>query len=465
MNIILTSTEFEGIIKTGGLGDAIQGMSNALSKHDDFEVYTILPNYKNIDSTDFENIGQFKIINSKFTYDIDSKKICGNFLYKKFDNINVYLIDNDFYFNRKELYGYDDDLLRWSFFSRSIYELINQKSLNPDIIHTNDYHEGLVSYLCKNKGDISSKHIISIHNAYFQGQYEFNESNPKSLFEYYIDDNWDGEDINMLKEAVSNADDVVTVSPDYAESIKHTSLGEGLQDLYCEKNAVGFINGMDLSIYDRQSDDFESFLNVKKKFKSDLQKRFGFEVNSDIPLVAYICRLGVQKGSNIIYDAIHDIVDVGQLIVLGTGVEEFEDKYAALNDKLDNYVAIIDFDSKLASEIYMASDMFLMPSCFEPCGTSQLIAQYHSSLPIVTNIGGLKDTVIDYDLDNSNGFKLKEFSTEALLDTFNIAKNIYFNDKDLWLELMKNAYDTDNSWDKRIKNYIEFYNKVSGNYD
>ena len=465
MNIILTSTEFEGIIKTGGLGDAIQGMSNALSKHDDFEVYTILPNFKNIDSTDFENIGQFKIINSKFTYDIDSKKICGNFLYKKFDNINVYLIDNDFYFNRKELYGYDDDLLRWSFFSRSIYELINQKSLNPDIIHTNDYHEGLVSYLCKNKGDISSKHIISIHNAYFQGQYEFNESNPKSLFEYYIDDNWDGEDINMLKEAVSNADDVVTVSPDYAESIKHTSLGEGLQDLYCEKNAVGFINGMDLSIYDRQSDDFESFLNVKKKFKSDLQKRFGFEVNSDIPLVAYICRLGVQKGSNIIYDAIHDIVDVGQLIVLGTGVEEFEDKYAALNDKLDNYVAIIDFDSKLASEIYMASDMFLMPSCFEPCGTSQLIAQYHSSLPIVTNIGGLKDTVIDYDLDNSNGFKLKEFSTEALLDTFNIAKNIYFNDKDLWLELMKNAYDTDNSWDKRIKNYIEFYNKVSGNYD
>ena len=465
MNIILASTEFEGIIKTGGLGDAIHGMSNALSKHDDFEVYTILPNYKNIDSTDFENIGQFKIINSKFTYDIDSKKICGNFLYKKFDNINVYLIDNDFYFNRKELYGYDDDLLRWSFFSRSIYELINQKSLNPDIIHTNDYHEGLVSYLCKNKGDISSKHIISIHNAYFQGQYEFNESNPKSLFEYYIDDNWDGEDINMLKEAVSNADIVVTVSPDYAESIKHTSLGEGLQDLYCEKNAVGFINGMDLSIYDRQSDDFESFLNVKKKFKSDLQKRFGLEVNSDIPLVAYICRLGVQKGSNIIYDAIHDIVDVGQLIVLGTGVEEFEDKYAALNDKLDNYVAIIDFDSKLASEIYMASDMFLMPSCFEPCGTSQLIAQYHSSLPIVTNIGGLKDTVIDYDLDNSNGFKLKEFSTEALLDTFNIAKNIYFNDKDLWLELMKNAYDTDNSWDKRIKNYIEFYNKVSGNYD
>lgn len=465
MNIVLASTEFEGIIKTGGLGDAIHGISNALSKHDEFEVHTILPNYKNIDDSDFENIGQFKITNSKITSEEDSEKICGNFLYKKIGNINVYLIDNNFYFNREEIYGYEDDLLRWSFFSRSIYELIKEKSLNPDIIHTNDYHEGLVSHICKNKGDIYAKHVISIHNAYFQGYYEFNESNPKSLFEYYIDDTWDGEDINMLRESVSNADNVVTVSPDYADSIKYTSLGEGLQDLYCKKNAVGFINGMDLSIYDRQSDDFESLIKVKKKFKSELQKRFGLKVDSEIPLIGYTCRLGVQKGSNIIYEAVNDIVNNGQLIVLGTGVEEFEEKYAALNDELDNYVAIIDFDSKLANEIYMASDMFLMPSRFEPCGTSQLIAQYHASLPIVTNVGGLKDTVIDYNLDNSNGFKLKEFSADALADTINIAKNIYFNDKDSWLKLMKNAYDTDNSWDMRIRNYIEFYKKISGKHD
>lgn len=461
MNIIYVTSEFEGIIKTGGLGDVIQGLSNTLSKYDEFEVYTILPNYKNIDSSDFENIGQFTISSSKFGSDEDSKKISGNFLYKKIDNVNVYLIDNDFYFNRSELYGYDDDLLRWSFFSRSIYELIKEQSLNPDIIHINDYHGGLVSHICKNKRDISAKHVVSIHNAYFQGHFEFSESNPKSLFEYYIDDNWPGEDVNMLKVAVSNADNVVTVSPDYAESIKHTNFGNGLQELYCEKNTVGFINGIDLSIYDRQSDDFESLLKVKKKYKSNLQKKLGLTVNSDIPLFAYICRLGVQKGSNILYDAINDIVDDGQLIVLGTGVEEFEEEYASLNDQLDNYVAIIDFDSKLANEIYIASDMFLMPSCFEPCGISQLIAQYYSSIPLVTNTGGLKDTVIDYNLENANGFKIKEFSSEALLDTINIAKNIYFNDKDLWLKLMKNAYDTDNSWNRRIKNYIKFYKKIS----
>ena len=465
MNIVIVSSEFEGIIKTGGLGDAIYGISNALSKHDEFEVHTILPNYKNIDDSDFENIGQFKIANTKITSDEDSEKICGSFLYKKIGNINVYLIDNDFYFNREDIYGYDDDLLRWSFFSRSIYELIKEKSLNPDIIHSNDYHEGLVSHICRSKGDIDSKHVISIHNAYFQGYYEFNESNPKTLFEYYIDDNWDGENINMLKVSVSNADNVVTVSPDYAESIKHTSLGEGLQDLYCEKNTVGFINGMDLSTYDRMSDDFESFINVKKRFKSKLQERFGLKVDANIPLFAYICRLGVQKGSNIIYETVKDIVDDGQLIVLGTGVEEFEEKYASLNDELENYVAIIDFDSELASEIYKASDMFLMPSCFEPCGISQLIAQYHASLPIVTDVGGLKDSVIEYDLDGANGFKLKEFSAKALLNTINTAKNVYFNDKESWLQLMKNAYDTDNSWDRRIENYIEFYKKISGEND
>ncbi len=462
MNIVLASTEFEGIIKAGGLGDAIHGISNKLSKHDEFEVHTILPNYKNIDDTDFENIGQFKITNSKITTDKNSKKISGSFLYKKIGNINVYLIDNDFYFNREDIYDYDDDLLRWAFFSRSIYELIKKKSLNPDIIHTNDYHEGLVSNICKNKGDIHSKHVTSIHNACYQGYYEFNESNPKSLFEYYIDDNWDSEDINMLRESVSNADHVITVSPDYAESIKYTSLGEGLQDLYYKKNTVGFINGIDLSTYDRQSDDFESFIKVKKEFKSKLQKRFGLKVNADIPLIAYICRLSVQKGSNIVYESVNDIINSGQLIVLGTSVEEeFEEKYAALNDELDNYVAIIDFDSQLASEIYKASDMFLMPSFFEPCGISQLIALYHASLPIVTNIGGLKDTVIDYNLDNANGFKLKEFSAEALVDAINIAKNIYFHDKESWLELMKNAYDANNSWDRRIRNYIEFYKKIS----
>lgn len=460
MNIVIVSSECEGIIKTGGLGDAIYGISNALSKYDEFNVYTILPNYKNVNDEDFENIGRFKFSNSEIDYDIDAEKISGNFLFKKIGNINVYLIDNDYYFNREDIYGYDDDLLRWAFFSRSIHELIKQESLNPDIIHSNDYHEGVLSFICKNKEEINCKHFISIHNTYFQGHYQFDESNPKSLFDYYIDANWDEDDINLLRLSVSNADRVITVSPDYAELIKYTDFGEGLQDLYCEKNAVGFINGLDTSIYDRQSDNFDSFVEVKERYKLELQKRFNFKIDKNIPLFAHICRLGVQKGSNIVYEAIDNIVDNGQLIVLGTGVEKFEALFSELNDKLDNYIAIIDFDSKLANKIYLASDMFLMPSCFEPCGISQLIAQYHASVPIVTDVGGLKDSVIGYDLDGANGFKLEKFGIKEFLDVINTAENIYFNDKELWIQLMKNAYNADNSWDKRIQKYVDLYRKV-----
>lgn len=460
MNILFASTEFESIIKTGGLGDAIYGLSNALSKHDDFDVHVILPNYENVDDEDFENIGHFEFENSNVTTDEKSDLISGEFLYKKIGKINVYLIDNDFYFNRENIYGYDDDLMRWTFFSRSINELIKEKSLNPDIMHINDYHEGLASYIYKIIFNSNCKHIISIHNSHFQGHYQFNDLNPKSLFNYYIDSNWDGDDINLLKMGVSNADNVLTVSPDYAESIKYTEFGEGLQDLYCEKNAVGFINGLDTSLHDRYSDDFESFLKVKEDFKLKLQKKFNLKADKDIPLIAYICRVGVQKGSDIVYEAIKSFVDDAQFVILGTGVEEYEEKFESLNDELENYHAIIDFDSKLANEIYIASDMFLMPSLFEPCGISQLIAQYYASLPIVTNVGGLKDSVIGYDLDNANGFKLKDYSAEALLDSINMAKDIYFNYNELWLDLMKNAYDTDNSWDKAVENYIEFYKSV-----
>ncbi|WP_407433148.1 glycogen synthase [Methanobrevibacter sp.] len=463
MNIAIASTEFESIIKTGGLGDAIYGISNALSKYDEFNVCVILPNFKNVDDKDFKNIGQFKIANSKITADEDLEKIGGNFLFKKIGNIDVYLIDNEYYFNREKLYGYDDDLLRWSFFSRSIYELIKQESINPDIIHTNDYHEGLLSFISKNKGDMNCKHVVSIHNAYFQGHYQFNETNSKSLFEYYIDDNWDEDDINLLRVSVFNADYVLTVSPDYAESIKYTNFGEGLEDLYCEKNAVGFLNGLDTSTYDRLSDDFESFVKVKEKYKLKLQERFNLKVDKDIPLFAYICRLSYQKGSHIILEAIKDIVENGQLIVLGTGDEGYDEQYAELNGKLDNYIAIIDFDSQLANEIYIASDMFLMPSFFEPCGISQLISQYHACLPIVTNVGGLKDSIIEYDLENANGFKLNEFGVEELVDTINTAKDVYFNDKEKWLKLMKNAYNTDNSWEKRIENYVNFYKEIGDN--
>ena len=146
MKIIMASTEFEGLLKTGGLGDAVTGICHSLSKYNDIEVYAVIPNYRNLDSSDFEKIDEISLDDSRFP----KEQTSANLLYKKINNTNVYLIDNEYYFNRENIYGYEEDLLRWAFFCRFIYELIVQKDMNPDIVHTNDYHEGMVSYIFKN---------------------------------------------------------------------------------------------------------------------------------------------------------------------------------------------------------------------------------------------------------------------------------------------------------------------------
>ena len=462
MKVVIPTTEYEGLLKTGGLGDAIYGLSHALAKLDDHDVDIIIPNYMNLDSSDFEKIDEITITNQNRSVDEDIDKLKFNLLYKKSGNINIYMVDNDYYYNRSEIYGYDDDYLRWAFFSRAIYEIIRHKELNPDIVHADDYHEALVPFIFKTHvPDCKSKFVMIVHNAYFQGYYEFASQDEKSLFAYYIDSDWEYDHVHLLKEIVLNADKILTVSPDYARCMQEDEeCGNGLEKFYAEKGVEGFINGLDTSIHDRESDDFDSFLEVKNKYKLKLQKRFNMKEDTDIPLITYICRLGVQKGSNIVFDSIDNFIDDSQFILLGTGVEEFEEKFSSLNGKLDNYHAVIDFDSDLAHELYVASDIFLMPSCFEPCGIAQMIAQHFASLPIVTDVGGLKDTIIDYPSEDANGFKIKDFSKESLTEGILKALDIYSNDKESWLKLMKNAYETDNSWDNAVKNYVEFYERL-----
>ena len=463
MHLIIGTTEYEGLFKNGGLGDAIFGLANAFAKRDDFEISIILPNYKKLKDDGFKDIGEFEIKNKNMTINADSNKLKGKFLYKKLKGVNAYLIENDYYFYRDSIHNQNDEIVRWAFFCRGIYELIIQKSLNPDIIQTNDYHEGFVTSICKaNENDLNCKYVVSIHNAFIRNIYKYNEDNPKDLFEYYLGFKWEDDQVDMLECSVSTADYVLTVSPDYAESIKdpNSNISAGLQDLYREKNVIGFLNGLDASIYDRYSNNFNSFLKVKEKSKLELQKKLNLKVDKDIPLFSYICRISEQKGSPIVYDNLENIVNDGQFVLLGIGTEECNIKFGELNGKLDNYVACIYFDTELAKEIYLASDFFLMPSYFEPCGIAQLIALYYATLPIVTNIGGLKETVNDYKSNNGNGFKLKDYSSESLCDTIKIAKNVYFNDKELLFKLMNNAYCSDYSWDNAIENYIKFYYKI-----
>lgn len=474
MDVIILSTEAEGFIKTGGLGDFISGLALELSKNN-VNVKVILPNYKNLKSDSFEKIASFEILNEdNFNYEniklikYFKDKIKCDVLYSKLDNVDFYFIDNDFYFNRENIYGYDDDYLRLAFFSRAVKELIAIKNWNPQIIHINDYHEAIVPLILNNYNDENddlslfkdSKIVLNIHNLFFQGYFEFSSKLDLDLFNYYLGFKWEYNSINFLKEAILYSDKVVTVSPSYAEDIKTKELGCGLDSLLNEKSVCGFINGINKDLYVR-ANEFKSILNQKARAKQEIQKKFNLKIDSNIPLIIFIGRLGVQKGSDLILECFEELVSKNQFILLGTGMVEFEEEYQKLNEKYSNFVGIINFDEVLAKDLYMAGDIFLMPSSFEPCGISQLIAMHYANIPIVYNTGGLKDTVIySNNFDEINGFKFYEYNSNEFLKIYYHALEIFNNDKEKWFKIMENAYKTDYSWKNQVNDYINLYSDL-----
>ncbi len=468
MDILIVATEAEGFIKTGGLGDFISGLAIALSQNN-VGVKVVLPNYKNLNSNNFEKIASFDITNPDDFNPVNpvlienfKDKIRCDVLHSKLYGADFYFIDNDYYFNRENIYGYDDDYLRFAFFSRAIKELNELKNWETQIVHINDYHEGVLPLILNNANSESLKNLktlLSIHNLYFQGYFEFSSELDYDLFNYYLGFKWESKSsINFLKEAITYSDKIITVSPSYAENIKTKKFGNGLDELLCEKSVCGFVNGINMDLYPRNSD-FESFLKEKSVIKHKIQNKFGLKEDLNTPLIIVIGRIGVQKGSPLILKILKDLILENQMILLGTGVPEIEEKFKKLNEEYSNFVGIIDFDESLAKELYMGGDIFLMPSCFEPCGISQLIAMHYANIPIVYNTGGLKDTIIySKDYEKNNGFKFYDYDAKEFLKICKEALNIFNTDE--WTKIMKNAYKTNYSWENQAKNYIKLYNTV-----
>ena len=470
MDILIVATEAEGFIKTGGLGDFISGLAIALSQNN-VGVKVVLPNYKNLNSNNFEKIASFDITNPDDFNPVNpvlienfKDRIRCDVLHSKLYGADFYFIDNDYYFNRENIYGYDDDYLRFAFFSRAIKELIELKNWETQIVHMNDYHEGVLPLILNNANSESLKNLktlLSIHNLYFQGYFEFSSELDYDLFNYYLGFKWESKSsINFLKEAITYSDKIITVSPSYAENIKTKKFGNGLDELLCEKSVCGFVNGINMDLYPRNSD-FESFLKEKSVIKHKIQNKFGLKEDLNIPLIIVIGRIGVQKGSPLILKILKDLILENQMILLGTGVPEIEEKFKKLNEEYSNFVGIIDFDESLAKELYMGGDIFLMPSCFEPCGISQLIAMHYANIPIVYNTGGLKDTIIySKDYEKNNGFKFYDYDAKEFLKICKQALNIFNTDDKKWTKIMKNAYKTNYSWENQAKNYIKLYETV-----
>ncbi|PIZ57723.1 starch synthase [bacterium (Candidatus Torokbacteria) CG_4_10_14_0_2_um_filter_35_8] len=398
---------------------------------------------------------------------------------KKRGKLTIYFIDNYRLFrSRKWLYSYDDDACRYFFFSMAALRLIKELNLNPDIIHCNDWETGIIPYLLKRKIKLGYPTLFTLHNLAYQGQGILNErKTPRSLRD-------DGGSklpkfchkekfrlINFTKRAILHADTINTVSERYAKEIVTPDFGEGLERYLKsrKKDLFGIVNGIDNSVYNPKFDDRiyvnfdESSLNKKVKNKLKLQRELGLKIDANIPLIGLTNRLSEQKGFDLLIKIIDKLMKKSlQIVIAGSGeksyISFFEKKAGKYSRKLS---FITPFLSEIEPKVDSASDLYLLPSRFEPCGISPLISLRYGAIPIVRKVGGLSDTIKEFDPKEKtgNGFTFKKYDSLQLLSAIERALTFY-KDKKLWQSLVRRAMQQSFSWEIPARKYVMLYKKV-----
>ena len=459
MKIVICASEVVPFAKTGGLADVAGALPSALEKEGQ-DVIIIMPCYKAVRNGKFG----LKKVKEDVSFALTGK------------NIKVYFIENDAYFNRDFLYGdktgdYKDNLERFSYFSKRALDLLKEINFQPDVIHVHDWQASLIPVYLKTlyKNDSfykGTRTILTIHNIGYQGLFA-KEEFPKlgldwSLFtmegiEFY-------DKINFLKGGMEFADLINTVSPTYSKEIQTKEFGFGLEGVLAKRsNALfGILNGLDYDIWNPETDKFiaKNFsLNSaadKAKDKEDLQKFCGLPLKKDVPLFGIVSRLAEQKGFDILAEAIEKICKSDlQLVILGTGDLKYHILLEGMVKKYPKVISLhLKFDDALAHKIYAGSDIFLMPSKYEPCGLGQLISLRYGTIPLVFKTGGLADTVND-----KNGFVFSKYSKDELLKSVNKALKA-FSVKKSWMALVEHAMQDDFSWGESAREYIKLYAKA-----
>lgn len=475
MKILFATAEAHPFIKTGGLGDVAYALPKALRKLG-IDARVILPKYGDI-SSDFKN--KMQSINKFFVQVGWRNQYCG-IDYLEYDGIPFYFIDNEYYYKRQGVYGFYDDGERFSYFCKAILDAIpHLKDFVPDVIHTNDWHTGMIPVLLdsKYKQDMlysNIKTVFTIHNLKYQGLFQ-----PNILQELLnLDSSFYTEDklkyynnVSFMKGAINYSDMITTVSETYAEEIKNPFFGEGLDGLLQSKahKITGILNGLDYDIFNPENDD-EIFLkyslnNLEYKIKNKLalQNELNLIADEKIPMIGIVSRLVKQKGFDLIAHVIEEMLSQGvQLVVLGTGEEGYEDLFQYYGSIYPKRISSnITFNNILAKKIYAASDIFLMPSLFEPCGIGQLISLKYGSVPIVRETGGLKDTVTPYNeyTGEGTGFTFKNYNAHEMLGVIKYALSTY-KDRNTWLKIVSNGMSKDFSWKNSANKFIKLYNSI-----
>ena len=476
MKILYVAAEAVPFAKTGGLADVAGSLPKAL-KADGVDVRVIMPKFGKIPEA-YRNA-------MEHVYDGElpvawRKKYVGLDKYE-LDGVTYYFVDNEEYFNREGFYGYDDDAERFSFFSRAVLDLLPAMDFWPDVIHTNDWHAGLVNVFLKleHMGDARYeriKTVYTIHNLKYQGVFP-KDVMPDVLgldWKYFNNGDLEFYDaVNFMKGGIIYADAITTVSKTYAKEIQYPYFGEHLDGLLRsrEQDLSGIVNGIDYSVYNPRTDKYifetydEESLDRKLDNKIALQKSLGLPERRNVPLIAIVSRLVEPKGMDLVVRMMDEILqheDI-QLVVLGTGEKRYEDWFKGLAWRYPKKVSVnIYFSNELAQRIYAGADIFLMPSNYEPCGIGQLIALRYGTIPVVRQTGGLKDTVQQYNkyTQEGNGFVFENYNAHEMMYALKRALSFYGN-YEIWHKIQLNAVQADYSWKRSAKEYEALYERLT----
>lgn len=478
--ILFASSEAVPFIKTGGLADVAGSLPKYFDK-EEYDVRVMLPKYLCI-RDDLRKQMKFK---NEFDVKMNWRTQYAGIDEMEYDGITYYFIDNEFYFAGPAPYGemYQDSE-KFAYFSRAVLEALPVIGFCPDLIHCHDWQTGLIpvylkAYYADQEFYKDIKTVMTIHNLKFQGRWIMSEIKDVTGLgdEYFTDDKLElYGDGSFLKGGIVYADAVTTVSDTYAEEIKTPFYGEGLDGLLKARSGDlrGIVNGIDYEEYNPKTDkhievnyDVTDFRKNKIKNKRALQRELGLVPDDGKLLIGMVSRLTSQKGLDLVSYVMDELCanENVELVVLGTGEEQYENMFRHFAWKYEGRVsANIFYSEALSHKVYAACDAFLMPSLFEPCGLSQLMSLRYGTLPIVRETGGLKDTVEPYNEyeKTGTGFSFANYNAHEMLDAINYAQHIYFDKKREWNKMVERAMKADFSWKASAKKYEEMYDWLIG---
>lgn len=475
-SVLFVASEANPYLGSGGLADVIGSLPKTLAANGKYDVRVVMPLYGDISDKYRSQMRFLMNFNVPLAW---RNQYCGVFSLKA-DGVTFYFIDNEYYFKRSGLYGFYDDGERFAYFSKAALEMMVHLDYYPEILHCHDWQTALsVIYLktlyANRYGYDHIKALFTIHNIEYQGKYGYDclgdlfglPESVKPALDY------DG-CLNLMKGAIQFSDRFSTVSRMYANEIKNPFFAHGLQYAICENEfkLTGILNGIDETVYNPETDEklFRNYsaddTSGKAVCKKELQKMLGLPEKDDAPLISIISRLVPAKGLDLVKCVIEELLAENvQVVILGKGEGDYEDYFRMLADRYSGKCrAIIAYNKDLASKIYSASDIFLMPSKQEPCGLSQMIACRYGAVPVVRATGGLFDSISPYNNDmrnGGNGFVFGNYNAHEML--YVIKDAVYtFGNKDEWRGIMKRAMTTDFSWKKSSGEYEKLYDNMLG---